>query len=145
MDVLMLTGRILFGVFFLASGIGHLTKSEMMAGYMRSSGAGPAVLQRLAQPVVLLTGVMLVAGSVMVAAGIYGDLGALLLAAFVVPTTPLMHGFWKLTDPMQRQMQQQAFLRNVTYLGAALFLFAYFAASGEGLAYTVTAPLWSIN
>jgi putative oxidoreductase len=94
---------------------------------------------------VFLTGSMLVAGSVMIAAGIYADLGAVLLAAFVVPTTPLMHGFWKLTDPMQRQLQQQAFLRNVTYLGAALFLFAYFAASGEGLAYTVTAPLWSIN
>jgi putative oxidoreductase len=91
-----------------------------------------------------LTGVMLVAGSVMVAAGIYGDHGALLLAAFVVPTTPLMHGFWKLSDPMQRQMQQQAFLRNVTYLGAALFLFASFTTSGDGLALTVTDPLWSI-
>jgi uncharacterized membrane protein YphA (DoxX/SURF4 family) len=35
----------------------------------------------------------------MVAAGVYADLGALLLAAFLVPTTLLAHGFWKLTDP----------------------------------------------
>jgi putative oxidoreductase len=141
MDILMLTGRVLFGVAFLASGIGHLTKREMLAGYMRSSAAGPAVLQRLAEPAVLLTGGMLVAGSVMVVAGIYADLGALLLAVFLMPTTPWMHGFWKLTDPMQRQ-QQQAFLRSVTYLGAALFLFAFFATSGEDLAFTVTQTLW---
>ena len=35
MDVLMLTGRILFAVAFVASGIGHFAKREMMAGFMR--------------------------------------------------------------------------------------------------------------
>ena len=145
MDVLMLTGRILFAVAFVASGIGHFAKREMMAGFMRSSGAVPTALHRLAEPVVLLTGGMLVAGSMMIAAGIYADLGALLLAAFLVPTTPLMHAFWKLTDPMQRQQQQLAFVRNMTYLGAALFLFAFFTTSGDSLAFTVTRPIWSIG
>jgi hypothetical protein len=56
-----------------------------------------------------------------------------------------MHAFWKLTDPMQRQEQQLAFVRNVTYLGAALFLFAFFTTSGDGSAFTVTQPIWSLG
>jgi putative oxidoreductase len=145
MDGLMLAGRILFAVAFVVSGVGHFRGRQMLAGYIRSTVGLPPALQPAAEAVVVLTGGMLLAGSVMVAAGIYGDLGALLLVAFLVPTTPLMHAFWKLDDPGQRQQQQLAFARNVTYLGASLFLFALFATGGEGMAYTVTDPIWTIR
>lgn len=145
MDVLMLVGRILFATFFVVSGVGHFKQRQMLAGYVRSTVGLPPARQPAAEAVVILTGGMLLAGSVMVAAGIYGDLGALLLIAFLVPTTALMHAFWKLDDPGQRQQQQQAFVRNLTYLGASVFLFAYFASGGEGIAYTVTDPLWTIR
>lgn len=145
MDGLMLAGRILFAVAFATAGVGHFRKRQMLAGYMRSSGGVPTALQSAADAAVVGTGLMLLAGSVMVAAGIYADVGALLLVAFLVPTTLLMHAFWKETDPMQRQQQQSAFIRNVAYLGASLFLFAFFVSHGAGLGLTVTDPIWTIR
>lgn len=143
MDGLILAGRILFAAFFLNAGIGHLTKRRMLAGYVRSSRALPPALEPAADLAVVGTGLMLLAGSVMVAAGIYPDLGTLLLAAFLVPTTPLMHAFWKETDPMRRLEARSAFLRNVTYLGVTLLLFAFFVSYGLGL--TITDPIWTTD
>lgn len=142
MDGLILVGRLLFALFFLNSGVMHITKREAMAGYMQSMAAVPPVLKRNARVAVVGTGVMLIAGAVMVAAGIYGDLGALVLAAFLVPTSIFMHPFWKDTDPAQRQQNQMAFMRNVAYLGTSLFLFGVFATYGKDLGLTLTGSIW---
>jgi putative oxidoreductase len=144
-DGLILVGRILFAIFFANAGIRHFTKREMMGGAMRSSGAFSGPLQPAADLAVVGTGVVLVVGALMVAAGIYADLGALLLAVFLVPTTPLMHGYWRETDPARRQQQQSAFLRNVALLGATLFLFGFLASRGHGMGLMVTNPLWTIH
>jgi putative oxidoreductase len=66
---------------------------------------------------------MAVVGGVMVILGLWGDLGALLLVAFLVPVTCYMHGFWRETDPMQRVNQMTHFSKNVALLGGALILF----------------------
>lgn len=142
MEGLILAGRILFATFFLFSGVMHIVKRKQMAGYVQASAGLPALLRSNATPAVVGTGAMLTAGAVMVAFGIYGDLGALVLAAFLVPTSLLMHPFWKDTDPAQRQQNQMAFLRNVAYLGTALFLFGVFATFGAQLGLTVTGPVW---
>jgi putative oxidoreductase len=33
-----------------------------------------------------------------------------------------MHAFWTVTDPMQAQMQMVMFMKNLSMLGAALFI-----------------------
>ena len=142
MEGLILVGRILFASFFLYSGLMHVVKRQQMAGYLQASGGLPLLLKSNAQVAVIGTGLMLMAGAAMVAFGIYGDLGALVLAVFLVPTSILMHPFWKDTDPAQRQQNQMAFLRNVAYLGTALFLFGVFATYGTQLGLTVTGPVW---
>jgi putative oxidoreductase len=45
-----------------------------------------------------LTGLMLLAGGIGVAFGIWGDLAAALIAAFLIPTAFFMHRFWGATS-----------------------------------------------
>ncbi|MQA16147.1 MAG: DoxX family membrane protein [Pseudonocardiaceae bacterium] len=134
MDVVALIGRILFVLVFLASGFGHLTQSPAMAGYAES--------KRVPAPriTVLATGVLLVVGALMVLLGVWGDLGALLLVIFLIPTAVIMHGFWSETDPQARQLEMIQFLKDMSLAGAALVLIALFAAGDIGL--TLTGPLF---
>ncbi len=139
MDVLVLIGRILFSALFLNSAVGHLTKSEMMAGYSKSKGV-PA-----ARAAVIVSGVLLLLGGLSVLLGIWPDLGALLLVVFLLPTAVLMHAFWKETDPMARQGDMIHFLKDVGLAGAALMLFALFAYVGDDLGLTITGPLFHLS
>jgi putative oxidoreductase len=140
MDVLVLIGRILFASLFLQSAVGHLTQSKGMAGYAQHRGV-PA---NLAQPVVLVTGVQLALGGLMVLLGIWADLGALLLAAFLIPTAIIMHGFWRETDQQARMMEMVQFNKDLALGGASLALFAFFAHVDD-LGLTITGPLFSLN
>ncbi len=116
MDVLFLVGRILFSALFIMSGVGHFTQVEQMAQYTKAAGV-PA--PRLA---VLGSGVLLLLGGVSVLLGFYPTIGLILLIIFVVPTTFIMHRFWGISDPMQRQMQMINFNKNMALVGAALML-----------------------
>ena len=71
--------------------------------------------------------------------GIWSDIGALMIAAFLLPTTLLFHPFWTVSDPAARRTQLSSFYRNVTLIGAALALFALFAAVGH-VPFAVTGP-----
>jgi putative oxidoreductase len=43
-----------------------------------------------------------------------------LIVVFLLGTTPAMHGFWSVTDPMAMVNEQINFMKNVALLGAAL-------------------------
>ncbi|MFE3324305.1 DoxX family protein [Streptomyces sp. NPDC059176] len=139
MDVLVLIGRILFVLLFLASAMGHLTQTKAMGAYAAAKGLPAPV------PATVLSGLVMLAGSVSVVLGIWADLGALLLAVFLFPTAVLMHAFWKETDPQTRQTEQVMFLKDVSLGGAALMLVAFFSYAGHDLGLTVTGPLFSIG
>lgn len=134
MDIVALIGRILFALVFLGSAFGHLTQSAAMAGYAQS--------KRVPAPraTVLATGVMQLIGALMVVLGAWGDLGALLLAIFLIPTAVIMHGFWTETDPQARQNEMIQFLKDMALAGAALTLIVLFADGDIGL--TLTGPLF---
>jgi uncharacterized membrane protein YphA (DoxX/SURF4 family) len=138
MDVLVLIGRILFAAIFLASGVGHLTATDAMAGYAQSRGLP------FARPAVIGSGALLLVGAIMVLLGIWIDLGALLLVLFLVPTALLMHAFWREKDPTARQMEMIQFQKDTALAGAALFLFAFTAYLGADLGLTITEPLFSL-
>lgn len=87
------------------------------------------------------SGLWLVTAAVSLGVGIWPDIGALMVAAFVIPAALYFHDFWKVEDPMQKQTQVLFFVRNVTYLGAALAVFALFVAMGDGLRFVVVGPL----
>jgi putative oxidoreductase len=135
----VLVGRVVFAVLFLGSGYGHLAQRKVMAGYAAGKGVP---LAGLAVP---LTGVQLIVGALMVALGVWPDLGALLLVVFLVPTAIVMHGFWRETEPMAKQLEQTMFLKDLSLAGAALVMFALFAYLGPGLGLVLVEPLFDLS
>jgi putative oxidoreductase len=106
MDVVFLLGRLLFVPVFLFSALTvHFGKTGVE--YARSQGAPSPDLM------VPLSGVGLLLGGVMVALGLWADVGALFLVATLVPITWFMHPYWKISDPQQRPLQQAMFLKNL--------------------------------
>jgi uncharacterized membrane protein YphA (DoxX/SURF4 family) len=133
----LLAGRVLFVALFLFSARGHLQRHAQYAGVAR----GKLPLPFLAG---IPTGLYLLAASVSVIAGIWPDIGSLMIAAFVLPAGFLFHRFWTVSDPAARRTQEGAFYRNVTLLGAGLALFALFGAAGH-VPFAVTGPLLNLR
>lgn len=134
MDVLFLIGRILFALIFVNSGLGHFKKDSVE--YARSQNApAPELL-------VPASGVAIVLGGLFVALGLWADVGALLIIAFLVGITPVMHVFWKIEDSQMRQVQMSMFMKNVALIGAALVVFyVYNQLQGEA-PLSLTDPLF---
>ncbi len=116
MEFLLLIGRIIFGGFFIVSGINHFTNAGMMSGYAKSKNVPASYLA------VVGTGVMLVLGGLSVLLGLFPVLGLILLIVFLVPTSVLIHDFWTVQDPQARAAEQVNFLKNLALTGAALAL-----------------------
>jgi uncharacterized membrane protein YphA (DoxX/SURF4 family) len=116
MELLLLIGRIIFGGFFIMSGINHFTNAGMMSGYAKSKNVPAAYLA------VVGTGVMLVLGGLSVLLGLFPVLGLILLIVFLIPTSVLIHNFWTVQDPQARAAEQVNFLKNLALTGAALAL-----------------------
>jgi len=136
MDIVLLAGRILFVYLFLTAGIGHIRNREMMAGYAGQMGLpAPSFF-------VPLTGVQLLAGSLMVLLGIWADAGALLIALFLLPTAFVMHAYWKVDDPQAKQGDRIHFQKDIALLGAALIAFVLFQQYGDDLGLMITGPLF---
>ncbi len=116
MEILLLVGRILFGVFFIMSGINHFTNAGMMSGYAKSKNVPGAYLA------VVGTGVILVLGGLSVLLGLFPVVGLILIIVFLLPTSVLIHNFWTVQDPQARAAEQVNFLKNLALAGAALAL-----------------------
>ena len=113
-----LVGRLVFGVLLGFMGLSHFTELDGMSGYADAKGV-PA--PRLA---VIVSGLMLIVGGLAIALGVYPLLGAAVIALFFLGVTPVMHDFWTVDDPEQRQSEMTNFLKNATLFGAALVLVA---------------------
>ncbi|MDD5050155.1 MAG: DoxX family protein [Candidatus Pacebacteria bacterium] len=116
MDLLFLFGRILFGGFFLYSGIKHFTRVNAFSAYAGSKHVPSPKVS------VYATGVLIFLGGAGVVLGISPVWSLIFIILFLVPVTFIMHQFWKETDPMQRAVQTTNFLKNIALLGAALML-----------------------
>ena len=116
MDIVVLIGRILFGAFFIMSGLNHFQNVGKMSGY---AGSKNVPFPRLA---VIGSGVMLVAGGASVLLGIVPIVGLTVLILFLLATLVTMHDFWNLKDPQQRAAEQVNFLKNGALIGASLAL-----------------------
>ncbi|MFM7718106.1 MAG: DoxX family protein [Actinomycetota bacterium] len=126
MDLLMIAARILLVPIFLASGMGHLTATEAMAGYAASKGIPSPTLA------VRGSGVLILLGGLSVLLGIYPEYGALALVLFSIPTAFLMHAFWRETDPMAKMNERVHFLKDLALAGAGLFAYALVVAGEFG-------------
>ena len=137
MDVLYLIGRILFVAVFLTSSFAHVTDKGNMAGYAESRGVRPG------RPMVLVSGLQILAGGLLVLLGIWTDVGAILLALFTLLTSVLMHNFWREKEPMVRMQETIQFQKDMALCGASLVLL-YLAWTVEDLPFTITGPLFNL-
>jgi putative oxidoreductase len=137
MDVLALAGRILFVMVFLSSGLmGHLGPGRSMLTQF-------AAARKIPSPgfLVPFSGLWIIVGSLSVLLGIYGDVGALMLALFVTATALLMHPYWREGEEQAKMMEQVQFNKDLGLAGGALGLFVVFAALGRELGLTITESL----
>ena len=137
MDIVLVIARVLFALIFISSGISHLTKLEAMTGYAQYKKVPAAKFS------VLLSGLMILIGGLYIAFGVYADLGALLLALFLIPTAFLMHAFWKETDPTAKQNETIGFFKDLSLAGAALIIFAL-VATGTDFGPSITGAFFNL-
>jgi putative oxidoreductase len=137
MDVVFLARRILFALIFIASGMmGHLVGRREAVEYARTYNApAPDVM-------VPLSGVAIILGGLSIAFGVLADIGALIVATFVLSVAPIMHAFWKEQDPQQQQNQMAHFMKNMAMLEGALVIFFIYNQLQGDAPLSLTDPLF---
>ena len=131
-DVLLLAGRVLFGGVIAFMGLNHFLQTEAMTGYAQHKGLPAPKLS------VLGSGAVLVLGGIGIVAGILPVVSAIAVAAFLLGSAVLMHGFWSVPEEQQQDEMTQ-FLKNVVMAGGAL---AIAALGGQEWAFDVGVSLF---
>jgi uncharacterized membrane protein YphA (DoxX/SURF4 family) len=111
-----LIGRLLFGGFFVLSGINHLRNRKQMAPYAQSKGVPEPELA------VTLSAIPLLIGGTSILLGAKPKLGAMAILGFLAGVSPVMHDFWRNEEPNERQINLIMFLKNIALAGGALAL-----------------------
>jgi putative oxidoreductase len=111
-----LIGRMLFGGFFLYSGINHLMQRKNMAAYTASKGVPKPEIA------VTATAVPLIVGGTSMLLGLKPKLGAIAILGFLAGVSPVMHDFWRNEDPNERTNNMMSFMKNLALAGGALAL-----------------------
>lgn len=109
-------GKIIFGLYFIYNGYGHLKNLAGTAAYASSKNVP------MPKVAVSVTGLLLLFGGVSILTGYFLELGLLALVVFLVPTTFMMHNFWKEADPMAKMNAKIGFTKNMALVGAILMI-----------------------
>jgi putative oxidoreductase len=127
MGIVVLLGRVFYSCVFIMSGLGHLTaQRKILTGFLKSKGLpAPGLL-------VIASGLVELAGGILIVLGYYAQWGAWLIVLFLVPVTFIIHNFWTVKNPQARMTEMANFNKNLALLGAAL-LIAYFGSGSLSL------------
>lgn len=118
MRIVVDVARVVLAVYFIFNGLNHLANFKGMTQY--------AAFKKVPAPgfMVVLTGLMLIAGGASILFGYQVPWGVAILALFLVPTAFIMHNYWAENDPMAKANQMAHFLKNIALAAAALMLLA---------------------
>jgi putative oxidoreductase len=116
MKTVFLLGRIIFGGFFVYSGLHHFQQKKQLAQYAAAKNIP------VPEVAVTATGAMLVLGGASVLLGVKPKIGTLAIVSFLAGVSPVMHNFWAAEDGERRQNDMINFMKNIAMLGAALTL-----------------------
>lgn len=114
MSILVLTGRILFGGVFVWLGILNFVKLNKKTEKARSKKVPFATLS------VIFGTLMMIVGGISIMVDYQTGIGSILLIAFLIPATLMIHGFWREQDPQTREADMIHFFKNLALLGAVL-------------------------
>jgi uncharacterized membrane protein YphA (DoxX/SURF4 family) len=111
-----LIGRLLFGGFFIYSGIHHFIDHKNMRDYSASKHVP------MPDIAVAATGAALTLGGASILAGVKPKLGTMAVIGFLAGVSPVMHDFWHKEDPQERMSEMINFTKNMALLGGAMAL-----------------------
>ncbi len=113
MNIAILVGRIIVGIFYLYNGINHFIKFGPMTEYAKFKGVP------LAEVGVVVSGLLLLVAAFAIILGIFPEIGVASLVLFFLPVTFMMHNFWVV--PQEQQMAEIInFSKNMALMGSAL-------------------------
>ena len=117
MSTITLLGSVLFGGYFIYSGIMHFVNAKGLTGY--------AKMKKVPAPslAVSITGLLMVLGGLGILFNVDVQQSIILLLIFLVPTTFIMHDFWNDKDATMKMGNKINFLKNVAIIGALLMMF----------------------
>ena len=113
----LLIGRILFGAVFFKDAIDHFSPAMIKAAAVKGM-----FLQHILLPA---SGVVAIAGGLLIIFGFKTKLGAGLIVKVLIPVTVVMHDFWNYVTPTFIRIEFDQFTKNLGLLGAA-FILIYF-------------------
>ena len=136
MDVVFVIGRVMLAFMFIAGGLMfHLGQRAAATEGAKSMGVPLATIG------IPLTGIANVARGLMVVLGVWGDVGALVLAVDAFLFATFMHPFWKVNADAQED-ETQHFLKDMTICGGLLVLFWVYNQVGAAAPLTLTDPFF---
>jgi uncharacterized membrane protein YphA (DoxX/SURF4 family) len=86
---------------------------------------------------VFVSGMLILAGGLSVLLGLWVRVGALLLIVFLIPVAFIMHNFWAIAEPADRQNEQIHFIKDLALAGGAFMIWYLYV--------TVEHVPWSID
>ncbi len=114
--VLLITGRVLLGLYFIVPGITKITGWSAMSAYMAQHGV-PLIPVLLALTVVLQIG-----GGACLAIGYRTGLMAFLLAGLTLVISLFMHDFWNVYEGVDQGHETQNFIKNLAIMAGLLYV-----------------------
>jgi len=116
--IFSVAGRVALTAIFVSAALGNkIPNFNGVVQYMEA--------HHVPAPRVLLPGaiVFLLVGGASVILGYRARIGALLLLAFLIPTTYFFHDFWNLSG-QEAEAQTIHFMKNLSMMGAMIFIIA---------------------
>lgn len=116
MALLFILGRVILGGYFIYNGFNHFKHVSNMTGY--------AAMKKVPAPkaAVIVGGAMMILGGLALILNMYPIIGMILIGLFLIPTTFMMHQFWKESDGMARMNERINFTKNLALIGALLLI-----------------------
>ena len=108
-------GRVLMALIFLVSAYGKITAFDATASAMGSKG------MPMTQVLLVCAITIELIGSTLLVIGWHTRWAALALLVFMVPATLYFHNYWT-SPPEQVRNQRNHFMKNVTIIGALVFV-----------------------
>ena len=115
-NVALILGRLIFGVYFVVSGLNHFINSESISGWISAKDFP------LAKFLTYFTGGQLILGGLSIVTGILPLVGLGALALFLMIVTPVFHDFWHM-EGEERQNHRINFMKNLALTGAIIIIY----------------------